>query len=81
MSGAVEHLPDRRRLAEEQVGKAVEKLRETMPENFLLVIQKPGGEVEVMGAFSLNSAQDMLKDAIEVVAHQYAYQKAKAAKP
>lgn len=81
MSSNVEHLPDRKRLAEEQVAQAVATLREKMPENFMLVYQDADGVVQVMGAFSLSSAQAMLDTAIKAVAEQYAYQTAKAAKP
>lgn len=76
----VEHLPNRKRLAEEQVAQAIAYLREKMPENFILVTQADGA-VQVMGAFSLASAQTMLNEAIKEVAHQYAYRRAKGELP
>lgn len=72
---AVEVLPERKRLAEEQVGLAVEFLRDKMPEDFLLM-SKVDGELRIMGGFSLNSAQEMLDYAIKAVAEQYAYKAA-----
>ena len=72
----VEVLPDRKQLAEEQIGQAVAFLREKLPEDFILVA-KVDGDIVTMGGFSLKSAQEMLKTAIEVVSDQYAYNAAK----
>jgi hypothetical protein len=68
---------DRQAAAEEQVAKAIAALREQMPENFILIIDD-GKDVVTRGMFSLNSAQRMLKSAIETVSDQYAYNVAAA---
>jgi uncharacterized membrane protein len=68
---------DRQAAAEEQVAKAIAALREQMPENFILIIEKEE-RVVTRGMFSLNSAQRMFKSAIETVSEQYAYNVAAA---
>jgi len=64
------------RVAEEQVAVAIEKLREDMPENFILTYIGMDGNVQVMAHCSLESAQTMLPATINSIAERYAYTKA-----
>lgn len=80
MSADVTVLPDQQQQSEAQIAAAIERLREDMPRNFILVYQLGEGEaakVQTIAACSLKAAQMMLPLAIDQISGEFAVRKAR----
>lgn len=84
MSGETEPTAEPRpATVEENVGIAVQRLREDMPKNFILLYENEAGEkagYQVISHCSLDAAQKLLDYGIRMISDQYAVTAALASK-
>jgi len=82
MSSETTDVPGPAASAEENIGIAVQRLREDMPKNFILIYEnESGGKAgyQIISHCSLNAAQGLLKFGIAMISDQYAVGQARAA--